>query len=150
MSIFSWNCRGLRQSQTVQELMALIRAKSPNMVFLMETHRSAKRAINLKWRLGLKNSVGVDSVGQGGGLVLFWHESLEVVLLGLNNHFIDVRIKDADSNLWYRVTFVYGEPRTELRHLMWETLRRLHTVSDPPCCWLGTSMKRCGGLSIFQ
>jgi hypothetical protein len=88
MSIFSWNCRGLRQSQTVQVLTALIRAKSPNMVFLMETHRSAKRAINLKWRLGLKNSVGVDSVGQGGGLVLFWHESLEVVLLGLNNHLL--------------------------------------------------------------
>jgi hypothetical protein len=34
--------------------------------------------MNLKWRLGLKNAVGVDSIGQGGGLVLLWHESLEV------------------------------------------------------------------------
>jgi hypothetical protein len=28
------------------------------MVFLMETQRSASRAMNLKWKLGLKNSVG--------------------------------------------------------------------------------------------
>jgi hypothetical protein len=85
------------------------------MVFLMETHRSAKRAMNLKWRLGLKNVIGVDSIGQGDGLALFWHESLQVDLLGMSNHFIDVHIKDVDSNVWFRVTFVYGEPRAEHR-----------------------------------
>jgi hypothetical protein len=67
----SWNCRGLGQLVIVHELIALVRAKSLSMVFLMETQRSASRAMNLKWRLGLKNSVGVDSLGQGGGLVLF-------------------------------------------------------------------------------
>jgi hypothetical protein len=125
MSILSWNCRGLRQSRAVQELLAPTRAKSSSMVFL-KTRHSAKRAMNLKWRLGLKNSVGVDSIGQGGGLVLFWHESLHVVLLGMNSHFIDVHVKDSDSKLWYRITFVYGEPRTEQRHLMRETMCRLH------------------------
>jgi hypothetical protein len=55
---------------TVEELIAIVRAKIPSMVFLMET-RSASRAMNLKWRLGLKNYVGVDSLGQGGGIVLF-------------------------------------------------------------------------------
>lgn len=59
---------------TVQNLTALVRAKSPSMVFLMETRRSASRAMNLKWRLGLKNSVGVESIGPGGGIVLFWHK----------------------------------------------------------------------------
>jgi hypothetical protein len=125
MSILSWNCRGLRQSRAVQELLAPTRAKSSSMVFL-KTRHSAKRAMNLKWRLGLKNSVGVDSIDQGGGLVLFWHESLHVVLLGMNSHFIDVHVKDSDSKLWYRITFVYGEPRTEQRHLMRETMCRLH------------------------
>jgi hypothetical protein len=90
--------------------VALTRAKSSSMVFLMETRRSANIAMNLKWRLGLKNAIGVDSIGQGGGLVLFWYESLQVVLLGMSNHFIDVRVKDVDSNSWYRITFVYGEP----------------------------------------
>jgi hypothetical protein len=62
------------------------------MVFLMETHRSVQRAMNLKWRLDLKHSVGIDSPGQGGGILLFLHESLEVVLLGMSPHFIDAKI----------------------------------------------------------
>jgi exonuclease III len=121
MSILSWNCHGLEQSATVQELIALVRAKSPGIVFLTET-RSASRAMNLKWRLGLNNSIGVDSNGQGGGIVLFRHESLEVVVLGLSPHFIDIRVNDVESSLWNRITFVYGEPRVESRHLMWESL----------------------------
>jgi hypothetical protein len=70
MSILCWIYRGLGQSVIVEELIAIVRAKIPSMVFLMET-RSASRAMNLKWRLGLKNYVGVDSLGQGGGIVLF-------------------------------------------------------------------------------
>jgi hypothetical protein len=98
MSILNWNCRGLRQSTIVQELITLVRAKSSSLVFLMETHRSGSRAINIKWRLGLKNSVGVDSIGQGGGIVLFWHERLEVVLLGMSPHFIDIQVKDVATS----------------------------------------------------
>jgi hypothetical protein len=79
-------------------------------------------ATNLRWRLGLKHVVSDDSLGQSGGLVLFWHENVEVVVLGLSSWFIDARVKDATSNLWYRVTFVYGKPRVENRHHMWETL----------------------------
>jgi hypothetical protein len=63
------------------------------MIFLTETRRSASRAMNLKWRLGLKNSVGVESIGPGGGIVLFWHKSLEVVLLSMSPRFIDIRVK---------------------------------------------------------
>jgi hypothetical protein len=122
MSIPSWNCRGLGQSLIVQELTTLVRAKSPSLVFLMETHRSAQRAMNLKWSLVLKNVVGVDSVGHGGGLALFWHERLEVILLGMNQHLIDISVKDANSSSWYRSSFVYGDPHVERCHLMWETL----------------------------
>jgi hypothetical protein len=123
MNIISWNCRGLGQSSTVQELTTLVRAKNPSLVFLMETRRSAQRAImNLKWRLSLRHSVGIDSVGHSGGLVLLWHESLEVVLLGMNHHIIDIKVKDVSSGFLYRITFIYGEPQVKRRHLMWETL----------------------------
>jgi hypothetical protein len=88
------------------------------MVFLMETHRSDSCAMNLKWRLGLKNSVGVDSFGQGGGIVLFWHESLAVVLLGMCPCFTDVRVKNVATGSWNRITFIYGETRVEHRYVM--------------------------------
>lgn len=70
MSILSWNCQGLGLSRTVQELIALVREKNPTMVFLAETRRSRKRAENLRWRLGLKNCLSVDSIGRGGGQIV--------------------------------------------------------------------------------
>jgi hypothetical protein len=150
MSILSCNCRGLEQSSIVQELCALSRAKSPSsMIFLMETHRSAQCALNLRWRLGLKNSVGVNSVGQGGGIALFWHESLKIVLLGMNPHFIDVQVKDVSLNFCYRVTFVYGEPRVESRHLMWEMLRSLRLVSNLPWMVMGDFNETMWGFEHF-
>ena len=37
MSCLSWNCRGLGNPQTVDELVTLVGKKDPTVVFLMET-----------------------------------------------------------------------------------------------------------------
>ena len=37
MSCLSWNCRGLRNPQTEDEVVALVTTKDPKLVFLMET-----------------------------------------------------------------------------------------------------------------
>lgn len=37
MSLLCWNCRGLRNRQIVQELIDLVRAQDPTVVFLVET-----------------------------------------------------------------------------------------------------------------
>ena len=37
MNCLSWNCRGLGNPQTEDELVALVTAKDPKIVFLMET-----------------------------------------------------------------------------------------------------------------
>ena len=37
MSYLSWNCRGLGNPQTEDELIALVSNKDPKIVFLMET-----------------------------------------------------------------------------------------------------------------
>jgi hypothetical protein len=134
----------------VQEPCSLVRAKGPSLVFLMETRRSAQRAMKLKWRLGLKNSVGVDSAGQGGGIILFWHESIEVVLLGLSPQFIDVKVKDVTLISWYRITFIYGEPHVESRHLMWETLHRLRSLSTLPWMVVGDFNEAMRGFEHFS
>jgi hypothetical protein len=63
MSILSWNYQGFGPPLTVQELCALVRVKSPSMFFPLETHRSSQHAMKLKWRLGMKHSIGVDSAG---------------------------------------------------------------------------------------
>lgn len=47
-----------------------------------------------------------------------------------NFHYIDVSTRLCASEPWFRITFVYGEPRSENRHNMWEALRRLRGVSN--------------------
>jgi hypothetical protein len=97
-----------------------------------------------------KNAVGVDSSDQGGGIVLFWHESLEVDVLGMSHCFIDIRVKDVVSNFWNRINFVYGEPQVESRHLMWEALCQLKGVSNPSWLVLGDFNETMWGYEHFS
>jgi hypothetical protein len=46
---------------------------------------------------------------------------------------VHVRITE-DAPVW-RLTCVYGEPRTENRHEMWNLMRKLKMQSDLPCSW---------------
>lgn len=98
MNILSWNCRGLGLPRTVQDLVALVGAKSPRLVFLSETRMSGDRAMNLRWRLGLKHAVAVDSINMGGGLALFWHESVDVHLIEKHRRFIDVHVRELGTS----------------------------------------------------
>jgi hypothetical protein len=59
----------------------------------------------------------VDSVGAGGGLALFWHEAVDVSLIEKHQRYIDVHVRENPSAVRMRITFVYGEPRTDQRHV---------------------------------
>jgi exonuclease III len=150
MNLFSWNCRGLGLPRTVQELVALVRAKSPMLVFLSETRTKGRRVENLRWRLGLKNCITVDSVRSGGGLALFWHESVDVSLIEMHQRYIDVHVRESPSEPRTRVTFVYGEPRTDQRHIMWELLRRLRGRSMEPWLAIGDFNEAMWGYEHFS
>jgi hypothetical protein len=90
---------------------------------------------NFMWSLGYSGSFAVSSVGLSGGLALFWLQPYSVDLKGYNSHCIDVVVSKENCAQW-RATFVYGEPRKELRHEFWDLLRRLHGEWRGPwiCC----------------
>jgi hypothetical protein len=78
--------------------------------------------------------VGFSSSGQSGGLALFWHESLIVEVQSINERYIDVYVRESVNMPQWRLTCVYGEPRVEDHHRMWDALRHLKTLSNLP--WL--------------
>jgi hypothetical protein len=78
MNIMSWNYRGLGQAATVQELSRLVRKFCPKIVFLLETRQQKGMVSNLCGRIGLKNALIVDGQGKGGGLMLYWDESIKI------------------------------------------------------------------------
>ncbi|RCV32695.1 hypothetical protein SETIT_7G023700v2 [Setaria italica] len=68
MNAISWNCRGIGNSRTIRDLAGLVQKHNPKIVFLCETRQCSVKLNYLRWKLGLKNYVGVDSDGLSGGL----------------------------------------------------------------------------------
>jgi len=137
MNALAWNCRGLWNSRIVQELCNYVKLHHPKLVFLSETRMSASRSKNLRWKIGLKHSLAVDSDGLSGGIVLFWDESISVSLLSQGERYIDVLVRDNPEDAPWRATFVYGEPCVENRRNMWELLRSLCGAWSGPWMVLG-------------
>ncbi|KAG0519662.1 hypothetical protein BDA96_08G006200 [Sorghum bicolor] len=131
MNFIAWNCRGLGNTRTVQELCGLATLYRPKVIFLCETRIKATRVRNLVWRLAK------DSVGLSGGIALFWDESVDVSLLSQGDRYFDVLIKESPDQAPWRGTFVYGEPRVENRHLFWDIFRNLGGVWDGPWMAIG-------------
>jgi hypothetical protein len=75
--------------------------------------------------------------GKGGGLALFWDESVKVDLCKFSDRHIDVTIHNLPVGNKWRCTFVYGEPRTHERYNMWNLLRRIKPLLTDPWLMLG-------------
>lgn len=95
--------------------------------------------------MGIKHCITVDSVGIGCGLALFWHESVEVLLMEKHRRFIAVHVCENSTSPWFTITFVYGEPRTEAQHV--DLTRNLRNASLVPLLLISDSMKLCGDMS---
>jgi hypothetical protein len=93
------------------------------------------RVRRFMWSLGYSGCFAVSSVGLSGGLGLFWSSPLAVSVRGFNNRCIGTLITPESGTEW-RMTFVYGEPKRELRHEFWTHLRSLSTTWSGPwiCC----------------
>lgn len=132
-----WNCRGLGNAATVRELSSLVRELGPKFVFLCETRQNIEKVRRLRNRIGLKGCTGVSSEGMSGGLALFWDESVQVEIKGINGRYIDAYVRLSLNDPWWHITFVYGEPRVENRHHMWSMLKALKQSSTLPGIVLG-------------
>ena len=125
MNVLAWNCRGVGNARTVQDLAVLVQQHSPKLVFLSETRQSEAQIRNLRWRLRLKGCLARSSGGKSGGIALFWEESLVVNLVTISDKAIDVTVQEDPASPTWRITFLYGEPRVEDRHLTWEFMKRI-------------------------
>lgn len=114
MSTICWNCRGLGNPRTVQEVLAMDAKMKPMFVFLMETKVRREHADRLKARLQYDGLFYVDGGGLGGGLALFWRERNSVRLLSYSKNHIDVEIRLSGAVPW-RLTCYYGHPERSRR-----------------------------------
>jgi hypothetical protein len=76
-------------------------------------------------------------MGRSGGIALFWDESLVVNLITIADKVIDVTVQEDPASALWRISFFYGEPRVEDRHLTWEFMKRIKFRSDKPWIMVG-------------
>lgn len=79
-----WNCHGGGNSTTVQDLLALIKANNPRIVFLCETRQKKEKMRRYRRRFNLKGFAGMSSNGMSGRLALYWDDSLHVDVQDIN------------------------------------------------------------------
>ncbi|VFQ61854.1 unnamed protein product [Cuscuta campestris] len=142
MSTICWNCRGLGNRRTVQEVAELISAKKPEFVFLMETKGSRVAAEELRVRIGFHGLFVVDSVGKSGGLAMLWRSNHTARLISYSRFHVDIEVLSLHSSSW-RLTGFYGNPRRDQRHFSWDLLRSLRDKSSLPWLVIGDFNDLC-------
>ena len=80
MSCLAWNYCGLGNLRTRRELVEIIRAKDPAVVFLAEALTDDARLEVVQRSLGFDHRWVVPRVGRGGGLVLYWKDSVKLTV----------------------------------------------------------------------
>ncbi|KAF5465302.1 hypothetical protein F2P56_015322 [Juglans regia] len=136
MICISWNCRGLGNPRTVNILNLLIKDKSPNMLFFMETKCSKNRIEELSKILHFDSCMAVDSRGSSGGLALMWKRTLDISIYNYSRWHISAYVKEGcDRNPWLLTGF-YGHPETAKRDMSWDLLKLIKLENQVAwlCC----------------
>ena len=131
MSLLCWNCHGLGNPLTIQELGDIVRAQDPAVVFLAKTWLDEARLLELRNKLGFGATFGVSRVTRGGGLALFWKKDVELSVENSSLNYINAIINKGRENSW-RFTGFYGFPETRNHLESWIKLRWLHQKFSLP------------------
>ena len=114
MSLLLWNYCGLGNPRTENELVRLIQEKDPSVVFIAETWADEARLDCTLSNINFDQKWVVPRLNRGGGLVLFWKNSISIEVVDSHRYFIDTIINGNTKNAW-RFTDFYGEPETHRR-----------------------------------
>ena len=78
----------------------MMRAKDPFVIFLAETWVDEARLKNVSRKIKFENMFIAPRSNKGGGLVLYWRESIDVMVEGSSKNYIDAIINKNTENKW--------------------------------------------------
>ena len=92
MNLLYWNCQGLGNQQTVQELGDLVWAQDLAVEFLAETWLDKARLVSIRDSLQFGHHQGVSKITRGGSLPLFWKKNFDLHIESSSLNYIDALI----------------------------------------------------------
>ncbi|KAM6590718.1 hypothetical protein CsatA_013323 [Cannabis sativa] len=121
----AWNCRGLGQTSTVQELKSLLRSHSPDFVFLTELKVDANPLVRILKALHFYFHIFVPPIGTAGGIVLAWKVGFSFECISCSrNHISGIVYSDPPSHPWL-LSCVYGPPYNNAKKHFWTEIMAL-------------------------
>lgn len=128
-----WNCRGLGRAAAIRHLRSLISSHQPDFIFLSETKcNSSFDMSSLSISLSFDRVEFVPSRGTAGGLVLMWHDVVNLTVIFSNENIINCVIQeDSDIPDW-QFTCLYDPPVPGLRAQFWDSLADIGTAFTGP------------------
>ena len=121
MSCLVWNYKGLGNHLALRELVKVVQAKAPSVVFLAETLADEASLDYVKDHIQFDKKFFVQRVNNGGGLVLYQENNVEIDIESSFVNHIDVIVNKNSGEPW-RFTGFYSEPETHKRQESWDLL----------------------------
>ncbi|KAA3468179.1 reverse transcriptase [Gossypium australe] len=100
----------------------------------METKLNQQRMSKVRRSCGFINGIDVDAEGSRGGLCLAWKSGMDISLRSFSKWYIDVVVKEDNSQIEWRFTGFYGSPYSKDRIQVWDLLKKLRQNGTGP--WL--------------
>ncbi|XP_075663160.1 uncharacterized protein LOC142632678 [Castanea sativa] len=136
MNCISWNCRGLGNALQVQELSDVVKAKGPNLIFLLETKKKSAYLEKVRCRLKFDNLFVVPRRHLSGGHALLWKNELDLHIRTFSSHHIDAVVNPRIDDAWQFTGFCGAQETVNLED-SWSVLRYLSTQTDLPWVCIG-------------
>ncbi|XP_061357778.1 uncharacterized protein LOC133302072 [Gastrolobium bilobum] len=96
---------------------------------LLETRISGKRADSIVRKLGFDDSFRREAEGFSGGIWLLWNKNTTTIsILEENHQFVHSKLTWLGAGKEEYFTFVYGSPQRIERRTLWDNLKRLNSV----------------------
>ncbi|GAV62396.1 hypothetical protein CFOL_v3_05920 [Cephalotus follicularis] len=92
---------------------------------------------DIRIKTGFKNCLGVDADRRQGGLALLWDEESDLIIKSYSKSHIDVEVTLKGRDGTGRLTGIYGQPKTHLRHETWSLLSNLSSQRNIPWLCMG-------------
>lgn len=80
--------------------------------------------------------VAKDCDGRSGGLAIFWKREINLHVHTASRRYIDPEVEEKDGFVW-RLTGMYGDPRTNHKDFTWKAMRTLNAERRRPWLCLG-------------
>ena len=138
MKIISWNVRGAKKSQVLQEILFLKRTYNPQMIFLLETLVNKNHILQILPKMGFEHFDYVSPVNHSGGLAVLWNNDLIYAsIIRKDSRAIHMLVHDTQKQINVIISGVYAPAQVSQKDDFWNMLLQMNDVVDLPWCLIG-------------